>query len=250
MFQSVIQQREVHAGRMGTGVWVSLFLHAGLFGALLGLSHRDAPQPERKEHEIVFKQPAAPPRGNPHPPAPLQQVAPKPKPKPRQALVQPKEIKPLPPPPVTAPPEPPASTPEPVDPTLPYLEGSHPDGVDTGGIVGVPLPDTLLNQGGGGGTGEEVVPFGAGMKPPRLLSTGVPLEYTSQATLARVQGVVVTRCVITRQGTVEDCRVIKGQPFMDEAVVSSLTSRRYEPLTYQGQTVNVSYTFNVNLRLP
>ncbi|ATB26620.1 energy transducer TonB [Melittangium boletus] len=250
MFQSVIHQSGVSAGRFGTGVWVSLFLHAGVFGALLGMSHQADPTPI-KEPEIVIEPMRLPPKGNPNPPADKAlEVAPKPKPKPKpKELVQPKNVKPLPAvEPKAVEPEP---TAEPVDPSLPYIPGSHPEGDPTDkAIPGIPFIAGLIPDSAPGGTGEDVVPFGAGMTPPRLLSAGVPLEYTEQARQAHVQGMVVIRCTITREGSVENCRVIKGQPFMDEAVVASLTSRRYAPLTFQGRTVNVSYTFNVNLRMP
>jgi protein TonB len=49
---------------------------------------------------------------------------------------------------------------------------------------------------------------------------------------------------------VENCRIIKGLPHMDETVLESLTSRRYRPVTFQGRPVSVSYTFNVRLEMP
>ncbi|RKH58751.1 hypothetical protein D7V93_16290 [Corallococcus llansteffanensis] len=47
-----------------------------------------------------------------------------------------------------------------------------------------------------------------------------------------------------------DCRIIKGLPYMDDAVLSALQSRHYQPMTYQGRAVNVAYTFNIKLRMP
>ncbi|MBM7115475.1 TonB family protein [Archangium primigenium] len=250
MFQSVIHPSGVSSvGRFSTGVWVSLFLHAGVFGALVGVSHqKPADKPVEREVKLFQR---LPPRGTPTPPTP--QIAqppaqPKPKPKPRRELVQPREVKPL--PPVEPKPVEPEPVPE-VDPSLPYIPGSHPDGdPNAKADPDMPFIGEILPSSAPAGTGEDVVPFGPGMTPPKLVSTGVPLAYTDNALRARVQGVVVVRCVITRVGDVENCRVIKGQPFMDEAVVDSLTSRRYAPLTFRGQPVNVSYTFNVNLRLP
>ncbi len=77
--------------------------------------------------------------------------------------MQPAVIPPTPPPEV----EPP-TTPEPEDEEeLPYIAGSHKDGVDEGGVPGAPvvagLEQTLTSL---EPTGDEVVAFGGDMKPP------------------------------------------------------------------------------------
>ena len=250
MFQAVINQAGWSAGRFGAGMWVSLAVHAAAIGAVAGLSAREVKAPE-KEIEVVYR-PPMPPKGNPNPPKPVAQTqAPKPKP-PKKELVQPKKALPLPaepPKPVEEPPEaPPEDNAEPVDPSLPYIPGSDPNGVDIGGVANALLPPGLT--GNGGGTGEEVLPFGTGMTPPQLLAEGVPLRYTQEALHARVSGTLIARCTVTREGRVEDCRIIKGLPFMDAAVLEGLTSRQYRPVTFQGRAVSVKYTFNVSLRLP
>jgi protein TonB len=80
--------------------------------------------------------------------------------------------------------------------------------------------------------------------------SGETIQYTREALEARVSGLIIARCTITREGEVEDCRVIKGLPYMDVPVVQALTTRRYRPVHFQGRPVSVSYTFNVKLRLP
>ena len=251
MFQAVINQTGWSAGRFGAGVWVSLAVHAAVFGGILGASGREAREVVKEPEVHVYRQ--LPPRGNPTPPSPVAQPQTPPKPKPpKRELRQPRKIPalpPEPPTPVEAPPEPVEAS-APVDPSLPYIPGSDPNGVDSGGTIGAapPLPDEVL--GNGGGTGEEVLPFGSGMTPPQLLDAGIPLRYTTEALHARVSGTLIARCTVTREGAVEDCRVIKGLPFMDAAVVEGLTSRRYRPVTFQGRPVTVKYTFNVSLKLP
>lgn len=251
MFQSVVNQPGLSAGRFGTGMWVSLMVHAGVFAGVLGLSGKAAEQLEIPDREIVFNVPQ-PPRGNPNPPkAVTTPTTPKPK-KPKAELVQPKKI----PPPIAEPQQnvetPPPETTEPDEANdLPYIPGSDPKGVETGGVPGVKaIVGDMLGKSIAGGTGEDVVPFGAGMTPPQLTSTGVTLQYTSEALQARVSGVVIAKCTITREGDVQNCRIIKGLPFMDEAVLESLTSRHYHPVTYQGRAVSVTYTFTVKLKLP
>ncbi len=55
---------------------------------------------------------------------------------------------------------------------------------------------------------------------------------------------------LTLEGTVQGCRILKGLPHMDEAVLQALHSRRYRPVMYQGKPVTVSYTFNMKLAAP
>jgi serine/threonine-protein kinase len=96
----------------------------------------------------------------------------------------------------------------------------------------------------------DVVPFGEGMTRPVLMQPGRPITYTREAIAARVEGVSVVRCVITAEGSVERCKVIKPLPFMDEAVLEHLQSQRFQPVTYQGKAVSVGYNFSVRLTLP
>ncbi len=96
----------------------------------------------------------------------------------------------------------------------------------------------------------DVVPFGEGMTRPVLLQPGRPIVYTREATAARVEGTMIVRCVITTEGKVERCNVLKPLPFMTEGVVEHLMSQRFQPVTYQGKPVSVGYNFSVRLALP
>jgi serine/threonine-protein kinase len=96
----------------------------------------------------------------------------------------------------------------------------------------------------------DVVPFGEGMTRPVLMQPGRPITYTREAIAARVEGVSIVRCVITAEGAVERCKVIKPLPFMDDAVLEHLQSQRFQPVTYQGKPVSVGYNFSVRLTLP
>jgi protein TonB len=250
MFQSVINQSGLSAGRFGTGVWVSLILHAGVFAGVVSLSGRAVEQIQ-KEPEITIYDPR-PPKGNPNPPKAMPQQATPSKPKkPKTELVQPKKIPP-PPPETQQAVEPPPTPDEPETPAddLPYVPGSDPNGIETGGVPGAPAIAGMMLGNNLAATGEDVMPFGAGMSPPELLSAGSPIEYTREAVEARVGGLIIARCTITREGDVENCRIIKGLPYMDEQVLSSLTTRRYKPVSFQGRNVSVSYTFNVKIKMP
>ncbi|MFP2929072.1 TonB family protein [Pyxidicoccus sp. 3LG] len=248
MFKSVIERQR--AGRLGSGVWLSIGVHAALFAAVLFLSSAPREQGRREPPVIDFPDnwpqsmgggtpaPAPPKQATQRPSRPRQERAP------RQARSLPAEpTQPREPTPVDT-----STTDEVADTDTAVTTNSTasiglPIGVDPG-IVGC-----LPGPGLGMPTGEDVEPFGQGMTPPVMMG-GQPIEYTPQALAARVEGSLVAKCVITEQGRVRDCRIIKGLAHMDESVLEALHSRRYRPVTFQGQPVSVSYNFTVRLSLP
>jgi periplasmic protein TonB len=64
------------------------------------------------------------------------------------------------------------------------------------------------------------------------------------------QRLMLVKCVVTVGGAVKDCRVVRGLPFMDRAVVEALERRRYRPALLYGKPVEVEYTFKIRLALP
>jgi protein TonB len=247
MFQSVIEEQGWRSGRFGAGMGISTLVHAALLASALVFSTQKVQEPENDTPlDFTRYHPPQPPKGSPHAtPKVATQTKPKPAAKPKD-FVQPREVKPVVAEPVNTETPPPEET---VDEPVEGVLGGHPDGLVTGGVLGAAYIPGLATVGGGSGSGEDVLPFGSGMTRPELLSGG-DLQYTREALEARVEGSIVAKCTITREGEVERCRIIKGLPHMDEAVLSSLTSRRYRPVTFQGKAVSVSYTFNVRLEMP
>ena len=96
--------------------------------------------------------------------------------------------------------------------------------------------------------GSAPLAMGPGMTPPRLLEAGEQIRYSHQASEARVQGVMQVQCVLTVDGRVTSCRVKQSVPFMDEAVLKALMSRRYTPVLFQGRPVPVRYNFAITLK--
>ncbi|MBM7115013.1 TonB family protein [Archangium primigenium] len=93
------------------------------------------------------------------------------------------------------------------------------------------------------------MPFQEGMPRPVEVQ-GKDIVYTREALAARVEGTMLLKCIITTQGGVEGCRVIKGLPHMNEAVVDALQSRTYKPILVQGQAVAVDYPFTIRIVAP
>jgi TonB family protein len=110
--------------------------------------------------------------------------------------------------------------------------------------------------GGAVGGGEEVtappprVDFDAASMTRPVFLSGPDLAYTRAALEREVEGLMVVACVVTREGSVRDCHVEKGLPFMDAAVVQALERRRYRPATLKGVPVEVTYQFRINWKLP
>jgi protein TonB len=88
------------------------------------------------------------------------------------------------------------------------------------------------------------------MTRPVLIERAKPVSYTPQALEAHVEGTMIVRCIITVEGRIEKCVVLKTLPFLEQAVLESLYSSRYAPVTYQGKPVAVGYTFSVKLVPP
>jgi TonB family protein len=92
-----------------------------------------------------------------------------------------------------------------------------------------------------------IVPFAEGMTRPSPISPG-EIQYTREAREANVQGTMIVRCVITTSGATESCRILKGLPFMDQAVLSALSRHKGTPVMSQGKPVTAEYTFTIRLK--
>ncbi|HYO51852.1 TonB family protein [Archangium sp.] len=132
----------------------------------------------------------------------------------------------------------PASAPKPVE------QKAEPEPA-AGGLA---VPVLALSK-GASPTGEGTLPFQEGMARPVEVK-GQDIVYTREALAARVEGTMVVKCTITQKGNVENCRVMRGLPHMNEAVVQSLQSRLYKPILLQGKPVAVDYVFNIRLVAP
>src|ERR1700687_1891889 len=105
-----------------------------------------------------------------------------------------------------------------------------------GGIVAPPAPTGPLK-------------FNDSMTQPVKVA-GPEIQYTEKALEHEVQGEMIVRCILSVEGLVRDCHVLKTQPFMDRAVVETLKKSRYKPAVYQGKPVEVEFDFRIKLVLP
>ena len=137
------------------------------------------------------------------------------------------------------------STPQPLGPTGSYIPGAGP-GVPNGvpfaeggtrPVMPAPLPTTLTH-------------------PPRIshmmegnLIRRVQPEYPPLARSARIQGRVVLSAVISKEGTIENLRVLAGHPMLVRAAIEAVSQWRYRPYILNGESVEVETRITVNFSL-
>ena len=74
-------------------------------------------------------------------------------------------------------------------------------------------------------------------------------DYPAIARQARVQGQVVLRAVISREGTIENLQVLSGPPMLVRAAVNAVQQWRYRPYVLNGEPIEVETEVKVNFVL-
>lgn len=260
MFDAVLNRGNSAKSRFGSGAFFSAVVHTAILGVAIYISSRP-PEEKKKNVDVTFVQAAPPPSPEDAPPPP---PPPPPPPKRRSTpkvdkveVKEPEQVKK----PDTLIESTEKAEEKPVDvaqATPTDSGGDDDDGVEggveggvkggvVGGVVGgqlgstTPVPTQQPQN--------TIIPFGAGMNRPSMVSGRDPV-YTRDALAARVEGLMIVRCTITTSGAITNCRVIKELPHMKQAVLDALYSRRYTPVLFNGQPVNVDYVFNIKLVLP
>jgi TonB family protein len=89
----------------------------------------------------------------------------------------------------------------------------------------------------------------AGGTQPEETDRVVP-RYPMIARRASIQGPVVVRGIVRRDGTIDNVEVIKDLPFgLGEAARDAVSRWHFRPATYRGDPIDVYYTVTVNFRL-
>jgi TonB family protein len=89
----------------------------------------------------------------------------------------------------------------------------------------------------------------AGGTQPEELDRVVP-RYPAIARRAGIQGPVVVRGIVRRDGTIDNVEVIRDLPYgLGEAARQAVNRWRFRPATYRGEPIDVYYTVTVNFKL-
>jgi protein TonB len=86
------------------------------------------------------------------------------------------------------------------------------------------------------------------LRPPDKLVHVDPV-YPAIATAARVEGIVILEAVIDRDGNVDELRVLRSIPLLDEAAIEAVRCWKYEPTFIAGKPVPIQMTVTVRFAL-
>jgi TonB family protein len=135
--------------------------------------------------------------------------------------------------------------------------GGVPGGTGTGTGIGVGAGVAGGISGGvsGGVTGgiagsleQEPVRVGSGIAAPKK-TKDVPPVYPEVAKAAKVQGVVIAEILVRPDGTVQDARILRSIPLLDQAALDAVMQWEFTPTLINGVAVPVVMTVTVNFRL-
>jgi protein TonB len=90
---------------------------------------------------------------------------------------------------------------------------------------------------------------GGQIRPPTKVKD-VPPVYPDVAKAARVQGVVTIEAIIGPTGQVEDAKVIRSIPMLDQAALDAVRQWEYQPTLLNGVPVPVMVTVAINFTRP
>lgn len=95
----------------------------------------------------------------------------------------------------------------------------------------------------------EPVHVGGDVISPEKIDAKQP-QYTEDARLARVQGVVILQAIIDRHGEVVHVKILKGLPMgLSVNTREALETWKFNPATLHGEPVEVFYNMTTNFRL-
>lgn len=82
-----------------------------------------------------------------------------------------------------------------------------------------------------------------------LLVHQVKPNYPPLARQARIQGTVVLQALISKDGAIQNLRLVSGHPMLAPAALEAVKQWRYKPYYLNGEPVEVETTINVNFTL-
>jgi protein TonB len=95
---------------------------------------------------------------------------------------------------------------------------------------------------------QDAVRVGGAVRPPTKIKH-VPPIYPEDAKAAGVQGVVIVEITIDAQGRVEDARILRSVPLLDQAAVDAILQWEFAPTLLNGEPTAVLMTVTVQFSL-
>jgi protein TonB len=84
----------------------------------------------------------------------------------------------------------------------------------------------------------------------KLLLRKVTPVYPDQALRSGMQGIVVLQALISKEGTVEDLKLVGGSMILGEAAVQAVRQWHYQPYFVNGRPVQTQTQVTVEFKLP
>ena len=107
-----------------------------------------------------------------------------------------------------------------------------------------------VGDGNGTGPAEEAPrQVGAGVLSPKIIRQ-VPPRYPQAAVRSGVEGLVIVECIIDRNGSVKDARVLySSNALFDDSAVDAVRQWKFSPGSYQGRAVATIFQLTVNFKI-
>ena len=95
----------------------------------------------------------------------------------------------------------------------------------------------------------EILKVSQGITEGMLLTRVKPI-YPPQAVQMHKQGMVLLSANISKNGSISDTKLIKGDPILAQAALTAVKQWKYKPYTLNGQPIDVQTQIAVNFKLP
>jgi TonB family protein len=115
---------------------------------------------------------------------------------------------------------------------------------------GAPVADAAVRPPSEGAGDDPLMALSGEVSEPTIAAIGDEIQYTDEARRKCVEGTMIVKCTLTREGRVTDCDILKTLPEMDAMVLAALPTRRYKPALYHGEPIAVMKVFIITLTLP
>jgi protein TonB len=92
------------------------------------------------------------------------------------------------------------------------------------------------------------IPVGSIVQAAKLIRQPKPI-YPQPAKQVRIQGVVKLHALISKEGTIEDLKVVSGHPLLIPSALEAVKQWAYQPTLLNGVPVEVETDIDVNFIL-
>jgi protein TonB len=82
-----------------------------------------------------------------------------------------------------------------------------------------------------------------------MLIQKIEPTYPVLARQARIQGDVVLRAIISKEGLITELQLVSGHPMLAPAAIAAVSQWRYRPFLLNGEPIEVETTVNVTFHL-